>query len=310
MIARIDDRYCLTVLQDFFKLLVDYSLCILPAFLIAILISAALVEMLPDSFFERILGKSGIHLILISSAIGAIIPLCTCGMIPLAYKLQKKGTSWLIVLSFLTSGNACSITTLILTLTLGLKITFIRFLASVIFGILVAYIFTFFLTSGQSALDSLSFINKAGYINKTLFKRIKQEFIGLIVSFGPWVITAIFIAALITLFLKPEQVIKFAGVENVLSPFILAWISFPFYFCGGVDIPIAKALLEKGASLGSVIAFMLASPGINLTSFLVYQKWLGKRLAIIYILVSALVCGFIGLGINFFILPLTPFEMR
>ena len=305
-----ESRFILTVLQDFTKLLLDYSICILPAFVFAILISAVLAELIPDSFIERILNKNGFLYILLASILGALIPLCSCGMIPLASKLQKKGASWLITLSFLTSGNASSITTLILTLILGFKIAFIRFFISVVLGVLVAYLFVFITKPEISAQNTLSNNKQKICNNQNLFTRAKKEFIDLMKSFGPWVFAAIFIAALIAICLKPEQVIKFAGVENFFSPFIFACIGFPFYFCGGSDIPIAKALLEKGASLGSIIAFMVASPGINLTSCLVYQKWLGRNQAIIYLLISAIVCGVAGLVINFFILPLTPFEMR
>jgi len=199
---------------------------------------------------------------------------------------------------------------LILTLVLGFKITFIRFFVSIILGITTAYLFVY-ITKSKVSTQNMSSENKQNNCDDhKLFTRVKKEFTGLLIGFGPWVFTAIFIASVISVALKPEQVIKLAGVENFFSPFIFALIGFPFYFCGGSDIPVAKALIEKGASLGSITSFMVASPGINFTSFLVYQKWLGRNRAIIYLLISAAVCGAIGLGINFLILPLTPYEMR
>lgn len=81
------------MLQDFTKHLLEYSSCILPAFVFAILISAVLAELIPDSFVEKILNKDGFLYIFLASVIGALIPLCSCGMIPLANKLQKKGAS-------------------------------------------------------------------------------------------------------------------------------------------------------------------------------------------------------------------------
>ena len=91
------------MLQDFLSLVIEYSKAIIPAFLLALLISAVISEVLPESFFEKVLQKNGIVFVFLSSIIGALIPLCTCGMIPLASKLQKKGAPWLIVVSFLTS---------------------------------------------------------------------------------------------------------------------------------------------------------------------------------------------------------------
>lgn len=290
------------MLVDFLKLLLDYSITIIPAFLIALLISAILTEVLPESFFEKFLSSKGIVSTFLSSIVGALIPLCTCGMIPLASKLHKKGASWLFVISFLTSGNASSITALLMTLVLGLEITTARFFFAVLLGIIVSYVFVWFFKPNIQIQDSK---NTEVICKLPLQKKVAKEFFGLLISFGPWIIAAIFIASFITFYLKVEDVIKFAGTRNFSSPFLLPLCSFPFYFCAGSDIPISKALLEKGASLGGVLAFMTASGGINLTSLLVYQKWLGLKSSIIYLALSFSICGLMGLAINFVLLPIS-----
>ena len=283
------------MLESFIKLFFHYSSSLIPAFLFALLISAILAEVIPDSFFEKVLCLNSFISIFLAGAIGAFIPLCTCGMIPLANKFQKKGVSWLIVISFLTAGNASCITTLILTsLLLGAKFALYRYFFAVTYGILVAYIFSLFFKSNTS--NQISDVEVCH--DKPKWQKIISEYMSLILSFGPWVLVSIIIASLISLFLSPDFVVHFAGVKNIFSPFLLAISSFPFYFCGGSDVPISKALLEKGASLGSVLAFMVASPGVNLTSLLVYQKWLGVKNAVIYLAISFLVCGVLGLVVN------------
>ena len=283
------------MLHDFLKLFIEYTFDLIPAFLFALLISAILTEILPQSFFERVLGSKNFMSIFLASIVGALIPLCTCGMIPLANKLQKKGDSWLIVTSFLTAGNASSITSIMLTFVLGTKIALFRFLFAVIFGVLVAYIFVFFFKPNTS-----NQISNAGVCHDKLIpKKIISEFVSLVFSFGPWVLVSIIIAASISLFLNPSRDMSWSlSTGNLLSPFFLSVAGFPFYFCAGSDIPISKVLLEKGASLGSVLAFMTASPGVNLTSLLVYQKWLGIKNAVIYLMISFLMCGVLGLVVN------------
>ena len=284
------------MLQSFLEQLLDYSRGIIPVFLFAVLISAILDKVLPESFFENVgtchskslQGKNNFIPVLFASILGALIPLCTCGMLPLASKLKKKGASWLITISFLTAGNASSVTALFLTFVLGLKLTLLRFLFAVVFGILVAYIFALFF---KPSIDQ----NHSATIPP---QNIFREFVFLIFSFGPWVLVAIFIAAAISVFLKSDDVISFAGSKNIFSPFLLSISSFPFYFCAGADIPISKALLEKGAGIGSVLAFMTASPSVNLTTLIVYQKWLGLKSSIVYLAVSFLACGVLGLIIN------------
>jgi uncharacterized membrane protein YraQ (UPF0718 family) len=181
---------------------------------------------------------------------------------------------------------------------LGLKITIFRFLFAVIFGIIVAYVFFLFfhpkdlLTANQN--DKIR--NEHDTNPKT--KRIAKEFFSLVFGYAPWVVAAIFIATFIAFFLKAEDIANFASAKNITSPFLLSMSGFPFYFCAGSDIPISKILLEKGASLGTVLAFMNGVPTINLTSLLIYQKWLGFKNSLIYLTICFLVCGFMGLAIN------------
>ncbi len=288
------------MLDHFLKLIFEYSICIGPTFILAVLISAILSEIIPEHFFEKILGKSSFISILTSSIAGALIPLCACGMIPFANRLQRSGASWLIVISFLTAGNACSITAILLTLVLGLKITLLRLLFSIFLGIITAYLFVLL---NIKTLESIQ-IKTNGHKHdedshkQTLIKRIIAEFFGLITSYGIWIIVAIIFATLISLFISERFVLNFAGVKNIFSPILFSLIGFPFYFCAGSEIPISQAFLEKGASIGSILAFMMSSGGINITSFLIYQKWLGKRCAAIYLIISTLVCGGLGILVN------------
>jgi len=292
------------VLFDFLQLLLHYGITIIPAFLVALLISAILVEFIPDWVYERILGSNQFLFILLASFVGALIPICTCGMIPLAGKLHKKGASWLIVVAFLTAGNASSITSLIMTLVMGTGITFGRFIFAVVFGLLVSYIFVL-IFKPKSLLSE----NGGHSDNITLSKKekITNEFVILVKNFGPWVIAAVLIAAFISLFLSYEFVVSFAGVGNTFAPFVFGVVGFPFYFCAGADIPISSALLAKGAGLGSILSFMTASPGVNLTTLLIYQKWLGLKNSIIYLIISVLICGTLGMIVNFFMLPISPY---
>lgn len=284
------------MLSDLTRLFIDYSVDIIPPFLLALLISAVLAEILSEELFEKILSSKNITYVLFVSITGALIPLCTCGMIPLAGKLQKRGASWLMVVSFLTAGNASSITALFMTLVLGLKITILRFVFSVLFGIIVAYIFVLFFKPKEAFNEMPLSLETTKSSSK--IKQIIREFTELVISFGPWVLAAIFIATIMSLYFKPVDVVNIAGINNTASPFLLAVSGFPFYFCAGTDVPISKALLEKGASLGSVLSFMTAAPGVNLISLLVYQKWLGIKNSIIYLVISVLVAGVLGLGLN------------
>ena len=207
-------------MQDFIKLLIEYSYAVIPGFLFALLISAVLTEAINQDFFEKVLGSKKVISVFMSRIVGALLPLCTCGMIPLASKIQQKGASWLTTLSFLTAGNACSITALILTFVLGLKITLLRFLFAVIYGVAVSYIFVLFFKPKSRLKNYVKEELHSGEI----YKRIIKEFKELIFSYGPWVLCAIFVAAVISKFLSVEYVARLLGNENLYSPFLIPFI--------------------------------------------------------------------------------------
>ena len=142
---------------------------ILPVFFIAVICSSLLEVYLPDGYFEKagitvLTGANSSRkfsetlkyqlnlfwMILASAFLGALIPICTCGMIPLALGLYRKQLDWKIILAFLLAGNACSVPALILNYGIfGLEITAYRLLMAVAFAVLVTYVF---ILSGEAKI--------------------------------------------------------------------------------------------------------------------------------------------------------------
>ena len=81
-----------------------------PVFLIAIIASSLIDQFISDEALSYIFDRTNDFVgILIASLIGSLIPICTCGMIPLAIKLHEKGLKWKSLTAFLVAGNASSI---------------------------------------------------------------------------------------------------------------------------------------------------------------------------------------------------------
>lgn len=305
----------MTVTNNFFSHFLHIGKEIFPIFFIAILAAALIEEFVPNEFFEKLSkgkskGSAGLISILGSSVIGALIPICTCGMIPLAMKFSKKGLNWRIIVAFLTAGNACSIPALGITLVLGLKVTVIRFVAAVLFGVLVTYLLALIIKTTHKEQEFVLVIknndcchedhshDKAG----SSMKRIFNDLLSMIKDFVPWLIFATLIAAIFHdnfASFSSSQIIQDLNQSQVLGPSLFSIIGFPFYFCAGADIPISRELLQAGVSLGAIITFMTASPGINLTSLLVYKQCIGIGKALIYTLVSIIVAIVLGVAVNY-----------
>ncbi len=292
----------------------DYILEIIPIFILAILIAAILEEFLTIRFVERFVSSKNILVVLASSFVGAIIPLCTCGMIPLASSLRRKNAHWVPLLAFLTAGVASSIPALLTTLILGWKITLLRLITAWVFGIGVAY--TAGLSFTRKALKGISpkknnhgsegalccelceHRQEEHFFSPTRWKEVARDFLAQLKEFSPWLLGSLLAAALISAIVHKSIIEILLGANHPYSSFFASAIGLPFYLCAGADVPLAKALLAKGASLGSVLAFMNAAPTLNLPAVSLLGKWLGKKAMFQYLFICWLTASIIGFFIN------------
>src|SRR5882762_5287190 len=111
----------------------ESALDIVPPFLLAIFIGALIEEFVSERIIARFMTGKNPGTMLLGSFIGALLPLCTCGMVPLAVALRRRGGDLKHTFGFLTAGAAVSIPVLLLTWRLlGIEWVGIRILASVV----------------------------------------------------------------------------------------------------------------------------------------------------------------------------------
>lgn len=300
----------------FFHILIEIA----PVFFVAIIAAAFIDEYLPDDYIDRFFKNANFITIFNASLIGSLIPICTCGMIPLAYKLCKKGLDWKIIVAFLSAGNACSVAALWLSFfVLGAEITIYRFIVAVSFGILVVYALSllvpkdFKLEVKENSCSSHSCENDSHHHHEHhSTNRLLNVWIDLksiFISFAPWLLFAILVASIFhgyfgdiseSLANEFQLLDPNSSISTFGAPVIATLVGFPFYFCAGTDVPISKELMLAGISSGTIISFMTASPGINFTSFIVYKQCVGVKKAMIFTAASILVVALLGITLNIF----------
>lgn len=287
---------------------------ILPVFFLAIFASALLEYFLPDDYIENHFKEANFFSMLNASFLGALIPICTCGMIPLAVRLFQKGLRWQLIVAFLVAGNACSIPALWLTAVMGLDIVAIRLVVSVLYGLAVAYALLLVAPDGFELKLNTSLLSEKKSSSccdhnpkssskdwQAISKEIAADLWMMVKNFLPWIFVAAFIAALFNYYFVSStdaSQTNFMSLITEASPWLSAIIAFPFYFCAGADVPISQELLSVGVSLGTIISFMLAAPGLNFTSFLVYRKCVGTKLSLVLLLFSYLFAVLFGQIVN------------
>jgi len=263
-----------------------------PLFLLAIFLGAVIEEFVSNRTIERFLTGKRPATMFIASTTGALIPLCTCGMVPLAVSLRRRGSDIKHTFAFLTAGAAVSVPVLLLTWKiLGPRWMAIRFLASVVFGLLVGYVAIPALRSvaGKSAEaaaesapapeDGVAEIRP----RPARLARVLRRFWGQIREYAPWVIVSLALAALVEVLVPKHIVSILYGQRTAAGALLAALTGVPFYFCSGAELPLVRELLEKGMGPGPAVSMLLAAPIVNLLTFGVVSKWLSPKGAFRYL---------------------------
>lgn len=303
------------IIGRFFTSILEFSLEIVPLFVLAVFIASALEEFLSTAIIERFVGTEHPTSVAMATTVGALVPLCTCGMIPLSASLKRKNAHWVPLIGFLTAGVASSIPALLLTLVIGLKVTVLRLISALLFGFIVAYIAGFII---QRTVKETEVVKRGVHAvcpeaeicelcehrtRKKLWsvprwREVLEDFWVSFKDFTPWLIFSIAAAALISALVPRSFVEGILGSNFFFSPFIGAAIGFPFYLCAGADVPLAVALLDKGASLGTIIAIMAAAPTVNIPAAGLLSRWLGRKGAFTYLGTCWLVAALLGVLVN------------
>lgn len=126
---------------QFFIILKDYLLEVLPSLAIGFFLSGLIYEFIPQRWVERYLSGGGIKPILYSTLIGTALPLCCIADLPVALSLCQKGARLGPVLAFLVATPATSISALLVTYALlGLEFTLFIFLAVIFMGLVIGLV--------------------------------------------------------------------------------------------------------------------------------------------------------------------------
>src|SRR5437667_544657 len=273
----------------------ESALDIVPLFLLAIFVGALIEEFVSESFIARFMTGRNPGTMLLGSVVGALIPLCTCGMVPLAVALRRRGGDLKHTFSFLTAGAAVSIPVLLLTWKLlGLSWVGIRLLASVVLGLLAGYATVFVLRGvpGRSATlagrDEVVEMLGATFDLTPLrgssrLRAVWRRFLGQIRDYAPWVLVSLALAAVVDVLVPGHRIHILYGQRTTVGSLLASVSGIPFYFCSGAELPLVKELLAKGMGFGPATAMMLAVPIVNLPTFGVVAKWLGPRPALVYL---------------------------
>lgn len=242
----------------------------------------------PPERSKRILGRfHGIWANTIAALLGTVTPFCSCSSIPLFMGFTGAGLPLGVTFSFLISSPMVDLGSLVLLAGIfGIRIA----LVYVVLGLLIAvlggtliqklhmenYVESFILQAGAIDLASptLSQFDRLLYAKDQVLSTFRKVF--------PYILLGVGIGALIHNWIPEALVIRLLGSGNPLGVVIATLAGVPMYADIFGTIPIAEALLAKGAQLGVALSFMMAVTTLSLPSMVMLGKAIKPKLLALF----------------------------
>lgn len=258
----------------------------------------------PPERTKKILGRfHGIGENCIAALLGTVTPFCSCSSIPLFMGFTSAGLPLGVTFSFLISSPMVDLGSLVLLMSIfGWKVAVIYVVA----GLLIA-------VAGGTLIEKLhledqveEFIRNGKRIDTpqnelTKRERLKyawEQVVGTAKKVLPYVIAGVGIGAFIHNWIPEEWVVRVLGTGNPFGVIIAAICGIPMYADIFGCIPIAEALVEKGAKLGVVLAFMMGVITLSLPSMIMLKKAIKPKLLGIFIAICTVGIILVGYFFN------------
>ena len=260
----------------------------------------------PPERSKRIIGRfHGIWANCIAALLGTVTPFCSCSSIPLFIGFTGAGLPLGVTFSFLISSPMVDLGSLVLLMSIfGARVAVIY----VVLGLVIA-------VAGGTIIEKLhmedqveEFIRKASvadidYPSLTQGDRFlyaRDQVGATFKKVFPYILAGVALGAVIHNWIPENAVISVLGSNNPFGVVLAAIIGIPMYADIFGTIPIAEALLAKGAMLGTVLAFMMGVTTLSLPSMIMLSKAIKGKLLGVFIAICAM--GIIAVGYVFNIL--------
>lgn len=260
----------------------------------------------PPERSRKILGRfHGIWANCIGALLGTVTPFCSCSSIPLFIGFTSAGLPLGVTFSFLISSPMVDLGSLLLLMNIfGTKVAVIY----VVLGLIIAvaggtwiehlhmerYVEEFIYQSNSVVnIESpeLTFKDRIIYARDQVVSTFKKVF--------PYILIGVGIGAVIHNWIPEGVVEKVLGDGNPLGVILATVIGIPMYADIFGTIPIAEALLSKGALLGVVLSFMMAVTTLSLPSLIMLRKAVKSKLLGTFIAICTVGIMIVGYFFNF-----------
>lgn len=258
----------------------------------------------PPERSKRILGRfHGIGANSVAALLGTVTPFCSCSSIPLFIGFTSAGLPLGVTFSFLISSPMVDLGSLVLLMSIfGAKVAVIYVIVGLIIAIvggtiieklhMEKHVESFIMTAGNVDIESpdLTRKDRLVYAKEQMLTTFKKVFLYILIGVG--------IGAVIHNWIPEEWVEAVLGSNNPFGVILATLIGVPMYADIFGTIPIAEALLSKGAQLGTILSFMMAVTTLSLPSMIMLRKAVKPKLLALFIAICSIGIIIVGYFFN------------
>ncbi len=285
------------MIYNFFAECVALWLEMAPYLLFGMSIAGLLHVFLGREIISRQLGEGGIKSVVKATLLGIPLPICSCGIIPVASSLEKEGAHKSSILAFLVATPTTGADSIFATYSLlGPLFAVFRPLAAMVCGISLG-IADYFI-EGKNEKKKVRHPHDHAKVKISFKWRefFKYSFFEVPQDIGKALVIGILIGGAIAAFIPAEVFEKYFFFP---FDFIVALLlGIPLYVCSTGSIPVAVSLILKGFSPGAGLVFLITGPATNAVTLAFVRSKLGHKSFLLYLVNIIIVAVLMGLLFN------------
>jgi uncharacterized membrane protein YraQ (UPF0718 family) len=285
-----------------------------PYLLLGFFIAGVLSQFLKDELVARWLGGKGWRASVRASLVGIPLPLCSCGVVPVAAGLRKQGAARGPVASFLTSTPQTGVDSILANYALmGWAFTMARVIAAFVTGVVCGVAVDRTdegeisaaepkkpccsqETASDSEEETSSCCGDEATPRGRFVEALRYGFVILPRNIGRSVLVGLVLAGVISAFVPADFFDRYIANE-LFAMIAVTAVAIPLYVCSTGSIPFAFAMMNAGLSPGAALVFLITGPATNAVTVSAVGQMLGKRAVLPY-LATLVLCAW-GAGFLF-----------
>lgn len=287
------------VFEETYRIVLDSGVFILVGFLLA----GVLSELVDTARVGRALGGRSLGAILKAALVGGPLPLCSCGVLPMAIALRRKGASREATVSFLVSTPETGEEAIVLTWGLmGPVMALVRPVVGVLTAVVAGLLSLTFGgeddrtkdpdpgpsgdgaggEGGASCETATAAPARGGGLRERVKRMFRYAFVTMVDDLAFWMLLSFLATGLLSAVLPEDFFLRFLPWP-LLTMALMAVVGIPMYVCATASTPIAAAMIAKGLDPGSALVFMLTGPATNASTIAVVARLFGRRFVAVYL---------------------------